>query len=197
MVRKLEPFLRFLEVAGILNGQYVNAENIASEARVPRSNVDVYFSILQDTLLGYLLPSYRPRAKVREQAHPKFYWFDPGVARGAAGLLNDDVDSVWYGTALETLIYHELRVYSQASRKMRPISYYRTGNTVEIDFVVETRKRTSTSKPSIVCIEVKHSKHWDTKWEMPMRSLAESDRVKVKKMFGVYMGATNGNEFGG
>jgi len=75
-----------------LNAQLVNAQNIFREACLPRSSVDVYFSILEDTLLGHFLPSYRPRLKVREQAHPKFYWFYPGVARAAAGLLFDPAD---------------------------------------------------------------------------------------------------------
>jgi len=80
IVRNLPPFLRFLEVAGLLNGQVVNGQNIAREASIPRASVDSYFSILEDTLLGHFLPAYRPKAKVREQAHPKFYWFDAGVA---------------------------------------------------------------------------------------------------------------------
>ena len=189
LVRKLEPFIRFLEIAGIMNGQLVNADNIAREAKIPRANVDVYFSILEDTLLGHLLPSYRPKAKVREGSHPKFYWFDPGVARGAAGLLNDPVDGLWYGTALETLIFHELRVYNHTSQKERTIAFYRTGSGVEIDFIIETKKRTVSSKPSAICIEVKYSKRWDRKWEAPMRSLKASGQVKVEKMFGVYMGA--------
>ena len=112
IVRNLPPFLRFLEVAGLLNGQVVNGQNIAREASIPRASVDSYFSILEDTLLGHFLPAYRPKAKVREQAHPKFYWFDPGVARGAAGLLFDPVDRLWRGTALETTLFHELRVYN-------------------------------------------------------------------------------------
>lgn len=73
IVRSLPPFLRFLSIAGLLNGQVVNGVNIAREASVPRSNVSVYFSILEDTLLGHFLPAFRPRLKVREGAHPKFY----------------------------------------------------------------------------------------------------------------------------
>jgi predicted AAA+ superfamily ATPase len=112
IVRRLPPFLRFLNIAGQLNGQLINRHNISREAAVPRSTVDVYFSILEDTLLGHFLPAYRPNIKVREQTHPKFYWFDPGVARAAAGFVYDPVDRLWMGTALENLIYHELRVYN-------------------------------------------------------------------------------------
>ncbi|MBW2596530.1 MAG: ATP-binding protein [Deltaproteobacteria bacterium] len=188
IVRSLPPFLRFLSIAGQLNGQLVNAQNISREAAVPRSSVDVYFSILEDTLLGHFLPAYRPNVKVREQTHPKFYWFDPGVARAAAGLLFEPVDRLWKGTALENMIYHELRVYNLTQNKNRPISFYRTGSGVEIDFVIEIRKRQASSNAHIVCLEVKMAKKWDRKWERPMRSLSSSDRINVDKMIGIYMG---------
>lgn len=188
IVRNIEPFIRFLEVAGMVNGQILNKENIARDAKVPRATVDVYFSILEDTLLGHFLPAFRPNVKVREQSHPKFYWFDAGVARGAAGLLNDPVDSMWRGWSFETLIFHELRVYNHVKGKNRQIFFYRTGAGSEIDFVIETKKKMLTGKSNIVCIEVKYSKKWDRRWEKPMRLLAEDNKIIVEKMFGVYCG---------
>ena len=188
LVRNLPPFLRFLEIAGLINGQQINLQNIARDASVPRSNVDVYFSILQDTLLGHFLPAYRPNIKVREQTHPKFFWFDPGVARAAAGLINDPLDRIWLGTALETLIYHELRVYNHTQEKHRPIAFYRTAAGSEIDFVIETRKRTASNKAHIVCIEVKMAEKWNHRWENQMRDLNRSDQIHVDKMIGVYTG---------
>ncbi|MFH1672873.1 MAG: AAA family ATPase [Pseudomonadota bacterium] len=188
IVRSLPPFLRFLSIAGQLNGQLVNGQNISREAGVPRSSVDVYFSILEDTLLGYFLPAYRPKVKVREQTHPKFYWFDPGVARAAAGLLFEPIDRLWKGTALENLIYHELRVYNLIQNKNRPISFYRTASGVEIDFVIETRKQRPNSNAHIVCLEVKLAEKWDRKWEHPMRHLNNSARIHVDKMIGIYTG---------
>jgi uncharacterized protein len=136
--KNVPPFVRFLAVAGQLNGQVVNAQNIAREAAVARSTVDTYFAVLSDTLVGHILPAWRPGLKVREAAQPKFYWFDPGVARAAAGLLRNPADRGWQGAALETLIYHELRVYNEISPKQRRLSYYRTPAGVEVDFIVET-----------------------------------------------------------
>jgi len=188
IVRNIPPFLRFLKIAGQFNGQLVNAQNISSEAMVPRSTVDVYFSILEDTLLGHFLPAYRPGVKVREQAHPKFYWFDPGVARSAAGLLFDPIDRIRKGTALETLIYHELRVFNHTRNRNREIFFYRTANGTEIDFVIETRKRQPSSVPHLVCIEVKLAEKWKHSWERAMRSLQNSDRIEVDRMIGVYTG---------
>jgi predicted AAA+ superfamily ATPase len=188
VVRRLPPFLRFLNMAGQLNGQMINRLNISREAAVPRSTVDVYFSILEDTLLGHFLPAYRPNLKVREQTHPQFYWFDPGVARAAAGLLFDPIDRLWLGTALENLIYHELRVYNLTQNRNRPIFFYRSGSGTEIDFVIETRKRRPSSTARIVCLEVKLAEKWDRKWERPMRSLKAHKNIEVEKMVGIYTG---------
>ena len=188
IVRRLPPFLRFLNIAGQLNGQLINRHNISREAAVPRSTVDVYFSILEDTLLGHFLPAYRPNLKIREQTHPKFYWFDPGVARAAAGLVFDPVDRLWMGIALENMIYHELRVYNLTQNRNRPIFFYRTGAGSEIDFIIETRKRQQTASAHIVCLEVKLAEKWDRKWERPMRSLRAHKNIRVDKMMGIYTG---------
>jgi predicted AAA+ superfamily ATPase len=188
IVRQLPPFLRFLNIAGQLNGQMVNGQNIAREAGVPRSSVDVYFSILADTLLGHFLPAYRPGAKVRERSHPKFYWFDTGVARAAAGLLFDPVDRIWKGSSLETLILHELKVYNQSQEKHRGLFFYRTGSGVEIDFIVETKKRQQSVLPHVVCLEVKLAEKWDRRWEKPMRSLNKHKGIHIDRMIGVYTG---------
>lgn len=66
LVRKVEPFLRFLPIAGMLNGQIVSFENVGREAQVPRKSVVQYFSILEDTLVAYRLPAFQPQVKVRE-----------------------------------------------------------------------------------------------------------------------------------
>jgi hypothetical protein len=86
------------------------------------------------------------------------------------------------------MIYHELRVYNLTQNKNRPISFYRTGSGVEIDFVIEIRKRQASSNAHIVCLEVKLAEKWDRKWERPMRSLSNSDRIHVYRMIGIYMG---------
>ena len=189
IVRRIPPFMRFLNIAGQLNGQIINRHNIAREAAVPRSTVDVYFSILEDTLLGHFLPAYRPNVKVREQTHPKFYWFDPGVARAAAGLVFDPVDRLWMGTALENLIYHELRVYNQARNRNRQLFYYRTAAGSEIDFIIEIRKGRPNVRARVICLEIKLAEKWDRRWERAMRSMDAQKAIDVEKMVGVYTGS--------
>lgn len=189
LIRNVPPFLRFLAVAGQINGQALNVQNIAREAGVARSTVDTYFAVLNDTLVGHFLPAWRPGLKVREAAQPKFYWFDPGVARAAAGLLRDPVDRLWHGTALETLLYHELRVYNEISGKHRRITYYRTPAGVEVDFVIETARRKQNSPSRVVTIEIKRAERWNRAWDKPMRGLADTSGIKVDRMIGVYCGS--------
>jgi predicted AAA+ superfamily ATPase len=188
IVRKVAPFVRFLTVAGQLNGQVVRGQKIARDAGVPRSTADVYFSVFEDTLLGHFLPSWQPQAKVRERARPKLYWFDPGVARAAAGLHLDPPDRTWLGFALETLVYHELRVFNETAGRHRPIAYYGTASGTEIDFIVETRKGRPGAPPHAVCIEVKLASRWDRAWERAARGLKASPSVVVDRMLGVYTG---------
>ena len=188
LIRNVPPFLRFLAIAGQINGQALNIRNISREVAVARNTVDTYFSILTDPLVGHILPAWRPGLKVREAAQPKFYWFDPGVARGAAGLLQDPTDRVWQGISLETLVFQELRIYNETSRKHRRITYYRTPAGVEIDFIVETAAKISGKVPEVLAIEVKRSDRWQREWAKHMLNLANTKNVRVKRMIGVYCG---------
>jgi len=60
------------------------------------------------------------------------------------------------------MIYHELRVYNLTQNKNRQISFYRTGSGVEINFVIEIRKRQASSNAHIVCLEVKMGQEMGT-----------------------------------
>jgi uncharacterized protein len=188
VIRSYPPFARFLSIAGQMNGQMLNMQNIAREAEIPRSSVDGYFSVLIDTLMAHFLPPYRPGLKVREAAHPKFFWVDAGIARAAAGLLRDPMDRAWKGSSLETLIFHELRAYNTASGKHRPLAYYRTAAGSEIDFIIETQKQRPGRPAHVVCVEAKMSQRWDRKWERAMRDLHEREGIETDRIIGVYTG---------
>ena len=109
IVRNIEPFVRFLAVAGQMNGQTLNVENVARESKVGRTTVDKYFAVLVDTLIGFRLAAYQPSIRVNEVAHPKFYFFDAGVARAAAGLAFESLDKYYKGFLFETYLLNEVR----------------------------------------------------------------------------------------
>ena len=178
LVRNVPPFLRFLSVAGQLNGQLVHGQNIARESSFTAKHSGHVFLYPDRYASGSFFARLAARTEsARGRTYPKFYWFDPGFARDAAGLIREPTDRLWQGTALETLIFHELRVcYNESSRKKRPLAYYRTARGVEIDFVVETRKRHTDGPAHLVAIEVKRAEKWNRGWESGLRDLAESGR---------------------
>ncbi len=179
VVKRLDSFTRFLEVAALANAQVTNVSALARDAGVARPTVQGYFEILVDTLVGFWLPAWRPRAKVKEVAHPKFYFFDPGAARALAGRAREPVGPEERGALLETYLLHELRAWLERSRGSGQLAYWRTPSGSEVDFIWS---RGSTR----VGIEVKATKRWRREDAAP---LAELLREKaIGRAFGVYLG---------
>jgi predicted AAA+ superfamily ATPase len=179
MVRSLESFVRFLEVAALANAQVTNVASLARDAAVARPTVQGYFEVLTDTLIGAWLPAWRPRAKVKEAGHPKFYLFDCGVARALGGRLREPLDATERGALLETLVFHELRAQIGYAGLGGSLAYYRTPSGTEVDFVWSRGRRA-------VGIEVKASTRWRPEFS---RALGELHRLGIlSECFGVYLG---------
>jgi predicted AAA+ superfamily ATPase len=114
----------------------VNVSGIARDAAVARPTVQGYFAKLVDTLIGFWLPAWRKRAKVKEVASPKFYVFDPGVARALAGRPREPLDGLERGFLLETWVLHELRAAIAVRSLGGQLHYWRTTPSgSEVDFV--------------------------------------------------------------
>jgi predicted AAA+ superfamily ATPase len=179
LTKDLAGFARFLRVAAVLNGQVVNVSNVASEAEVARSTVQRYFEILVDTLVGVWLPAWQPRLKVREVAHPKFYFFDPGVARAVANRLRAPVHESERGALFETWVLQELRAHIQLSQCGGELSWYRTGGGVEVDFLWSGPRAN-------VGIEVKASARWRSEAGSALRELLQ--QKVIRHAIAVYLG---------
>jgi predicted AAA+ superfamily ATPase len=179
LVRRLDSFARFLQIAALMNGQVSNIAGVARDAGVARPTVQGYFETLIDTLIGVWLPAWQRRAKVKEVTSPKFYLFDCGVARALAGRLRDPIDGLERGFLLETWILHELRATMAYEGLGGEIQYWRTPSGSEVDFVWTRAKRA-------VGIEVKAARQWRGEFGRALKSLIE-DRV-VQSGFGVYTG---------
>lgn len=171
LVRRLDSFVRFLEVAALANAQVTNVAGLARDAAIARPTVQGHFDVLVDTLVGAWLPAWRPRAKVKEVAHPKFYFFDPGVVRALARRLREPLESQERGTLLETVIFHELRAHLAYSGCGGQLSYWRTPSGSEVDFLW-TRGRHA------VGIEVKATARWRSEDGRALKELRRAGAVQ-------------------
>ncbi len=79
LVRNLQSFNRFMEIAALTDGEMVNYSNIASDCGVDSKTVKEYFSILQDTLVGFMVPAYAHVKKRKLRQAPKFYYMDVAI----------------------------------------------------------------------------------------------------------------------
>ena len=179
LVRSLDRFHRFLTVAALLSGQILNISNIAREVGVARSTVQGYFGILEDTLLGWQLPAWRKRVKVKEVAHPKFYLFDGGVQRALAGLSRDKPSAAERGVLFETWVLNELRALNAWSGQGAEFFYWRTEHGTEVDLIWKRGRRA-------VGIEIKASPTWKAQFNKGLRTLLEAGGIE--QAFGIYTG---------
>lgn len=199
MIRKLEPFARFLKMAASYNSQILNIENIARESSVKRATVDQYLEVLIDTLIATPVEALQLGYKSRETTHPKLYFFDTGIARACSMIRLDDFDSVLQGFAFEALMIHEIRAYLSYSLKNYPLYHYTISGGYDIDLIIETRPKSISKPRRLVLIEFKNSKRLDMRWADALIDLEKCKKVKVSKKIVVYRGKesreTKGVEF--
>lgn len=98
-----------------------------------------YFSILEDTLLGFLLEPFHESVRKSQRQSPKFYFFDTGVERALSRSLDIPLreGTYAYGSAFETFFINEVIKCKNYLRKDYALSYLRTKDDAEIDLVVE------------------------------------------------------------
>ncbi|MBI3183053.1 MAG: ATP-binding protein [Myxococcales bacterium] len=181
LVKNLAPFVRFLEVAALMNGQVTNVSSISRDAGVARPTVQGFFEVLVDTFIASWLPAFRPRARVKEVVHPKFFFFDSGVVRSLARRLREPLAPTERGPLLETYLLHELRAYVNDSGIGGELSYWRTPSGSEVDFIWSRGGRH-------VAIEVRASERWREQESRSLKELAAS--VARVRPIAVYLGST-------
>ena len=153
IVRKIFPFRKFLEVSAQMNGKIVNYSKIACDIGVDTTTVQNYYSILEDTLVGFYLPAWHTSLRKSQRLAPKFYLFDTGVCRALKGTLDIPLlpQTYDFGKAFEHFIILELIKLKEYYRKDWRFSYFRTKDGIEVDLIIE--------KPNLkkIAMEIKSS----------------------------------------
>lgn len=136
LTRNLPVFSAFLRAAAIGDTEVTNFSNIARECGVASSTVRGYYEILEDTLIGALVPAFTRRAKRRVQHAPKFYFRDVGVVNHLVRRHAVEEGSETFGKAFENWIFHELSVHVRTTPTPYEIAYWRLSSGIEVDFVL-------------------------------------------------------------
>ena len=100
LIRRFAPFSRFLKTIALANSEMINFTKLANGCQVPPSTVTEYVGLLEDTLVGFLLPAWIESKKRKAIKTGKFYFFDPGITHMLAGTETLDRNSNLYGNDL-------------------------------------------------------------------------------------------------
>lgn len=138
-IRKLDPFRRFLEVSAQCNGKIINYANISRDVGVDDKTIRQYFSLLEDSLIGFFLEPFHHSFRKRLSLKPKFYFFDVGVTRCLANMLTIPIqaNTSYYGEVFEHFIILEcIKLVSYMNLEYR-VYYLKTKDDLEVDLIVE------------------------------------------------------------
>ncbi len=152
IVRRIEPFARFLEIVSFSHGSTLNVSNIARECGVKRTTASSWISILEDLLLSYQIPVFTRRAKRQLTSHTKFYLFDAGVFQALRPRSVMDQVTEIHEAALEGLVAQHLRAWVDYTEEKHQLFFWRTKSGVEVDFILF-------GPLGFWAIEVKNSQH--------------------------------------
>ncbi len=169
IVRNLPAFRRFLEVAAQSNGKIINYSTIARDVGADDKTIKNYFSILEDTLLGLILEPFHHSFRKRLKASPKFYFFDLGVTRALAQMLDlrPKEGTSYYGELFESFIVTECWKLGSYFHPDYKFSYLMTGAGLEIDLVVERPGQ------PLLLIEIKSSRDVKEQDLLNLQSIAK------------------------
>lgn len=169
VIRKIHSFAKFLQMSALTSGTLLNFNSLSSDSGIPAATIREYYQILQDTLIGFLLPAWTKTQKRKAISTAKFYFFDVGVMHQLSDIHVIEPNTEVYGQAFEHFIAMELRAYLSYRRKNLNLSFWADRNKHEVDFIIGDD----------IAIEVKSTKFVNnTKHLNGLKALQEEDICK-------------------
>ncbi|MBI2027006.1 MAG: ATP-binding protein [Deltaproteobacteria bacterium] len=175
IVRNLPSFRKFLDAAAQMNGLPLNYSKIGMDIDTDHSGVKNFFEILEDTLIGFRLPTYDTSFRKQQRQAPKFYFFDCGIKRALNHLLDIPLKPKTYefGRAFEHFFILELYKLCAYRNRDETLSYLQTKDNLEIDLII--------SRPgkSTIFLEIKSTAHITEQDASSLRKFTKDIQNKV------------------
>jgi len=151
--RNIGPYGRFLELAAIDSGKTINLTKISQESGIALSTLRQFYSVLEDTLIGFVLPPFTRSGHARVLRTPRFFFFDVGVRNALARLpLDERILATEAGGLFEQRVVAELRARASYLGPAYRLSFWRTVDGAEVDVILETPRE-------LIPIEVKYTRN--------------------------------------
>lgn len=169
LVKKLPSFSQFLQLSSTTSGELLNFTSISNETGVSSKTIKEYYTILEDTLLGFMVEPWTESVQRKPIQTAKFYFFDTGVKNTLTNTRNLQDKSDLWGRSFEQFIAMELRAYLSYKLKNKfKLQFWRSTSQFEVDFVIANQ----------VAIEVKATQKLRLENFKGLKALQEEARFK-------------------
>lgn len=137
-LRNMRAFLKFLELMALCQTEIINYSNLARDCSIDSKTIKGYFEILEDMLLGsFLYPYFEKTKRDHLVSHPKFYFFDVGIANFIKGETVEEIKGSQVGKMLEHYVFMELYAHKHLNLLDHSLNYWRTKSGHEVDFIID------------------------------------------------------------
>ncbi len=130
-IRDISSFNKLLEVLASQSGQLLNVLELSSTIGINRETVSEYLDLLEKTFIVKIVRPFHKNIRSEISKTPKVFMLDTGMMHL---LWLKDFPKIVFGSSFETFAFLELM---KAGKK---ISFWRTANKQEVDFIVQGKK---------------------------------------------------------
>lgn len=141
-VKNLNDFRRLLKVLATRVGQLLNYRDISKDVGVSDMTIKTWIHALQTSGLIYLLSPFYTNIGKRLTKSPKIYFADHGLAAYLLGIetMHEWNNHIYRGNLWENFVMMEL-IKTHFLTPGKDIFFYRDQNGVEIDFMIEKKRK--------------------------------------------------------
>lgn len=169
IVKKLPAFSQFLQIAASTSGELLNFTSISNETGVSSKTIKEYYSVLEDTLVGFMVEPWTKSIQRKPIQTAKFYFFDTGVKNTLTETRDFSEKTDLWGKAFEHFMAMELRAYlSYILKNKYHLQFWRSTSQFEVDFVIGL----------VVAIEVKATNKIKAENFKGLMALIEENKFK-------------------
>jgi len=151
IIRDMGAFLRFLKLAALDSGHFINTTKLAKSVGIATNTVRNFYQVLEDTYVGIKILPFG-RSKKRIISAPRFLIFDIGLRHILAELpVNKTLLQLDAGNIFEQWVITELFYRCKLLGRGYSISTWRTNTGAEVDVIIETPEE-------YIPVEIKYTK---------------------------------------
>ncbi|NOT38269.1 MAG: ATP-binding protein [Saprospiraceae bacterium] len=136
LIRKVEPFKRFVQHVSLIHGSVLNISKIAKACNVERKTVESYIDLIQEINLGYVINVFDNNAKRRLSGHPKFYFIDSGIYQVFKRKSKEAQSETEKDPAIEGFISQHLSAWIAYSFTDTKLFFWRSQRGLEVHFIL-------------------------------------------------------------